>query len=251
MAKLIDRIALICILFVIFLLWLTYLTGKFVLSLTISFTLCALISILIRPKKNKKTINVESYLPKFATMTKSEINDLLFSVLPDKSEIKVNKNNFIQLKTGEVIIPKIRMTEISADEICKISEQSKRMNYSKIILLVAKYDKTNFEKIKPYLSVPVEILKIENVLESLQNENNLPKLKEESKAKRKFNQAFSSAIKRKNAKYFLVSGISMAFLSIFTPLKLYYLLFATITLILSLLCFIKKHENDAFFLKLK
>ena len=135
------------------------------------------------------------------------------------------------------------MRDISADEICKLSESAKRLRYKKLVLVVHSYDKIGYLKIKPYLSVQVEFLGIDKVLTALEKSNELPEVKEQKVRKQKFITLFHSATKRKNGKYFFLTGISMAFLSVFTPLTLYYLIFSTFMLVTSLCCFLKKKEN--------
>ncbi len=249
MARIIDRLVLILILFIIFTLWLTYLTENAFLSICISALLCVLIAILIRPKNKKVKINAENYIPKLSTMRYKEISNLIYGTISEENNPKINEKGLITLNEKTVLIPIVRMSEITADEVCKLSEKIKKAGYSKLILVVAYYDKIGCDKIKPYLAIPVEFLRIEDVLLSLQSKDKLPKIEGKAIVKRKFKMLFSSALKRQNGKYFLFSGLMMAFLSVFTPLTLYYLVFCTFTLGFAFLCFIKKKEKTPSVLK--
>ena len=135
------------------------------------------------------------------------------------------------------------MRDVTADEICKISESAKRLSYKKLVLVINSYDKIGYLKIKPYLSVPVEFLEIEKVLLALEKTDGLPEIATQKPRKQKLITMFHTFAKRKNGKYFFLTGISMAFLSMFTPLTLYYLLFSTLMLVMSMCCFFKKKES--------
>ena len=81
MNKIFDRLILISILFLLFLLWLTYLTKNPTIAVIVSFLLCLVIGILIRPQKKQPKLNFDTYLPKLSAMTTKQISELLLKVL--------------------------------------------------------------------------------------------------------------------------------------------------------------------------
>lgn len=243
MNKITDRIVLITILFLLFTLWITYLSKNPLLAIIISAVLCLVIGILIRPRKKKPIIKADEYLPKLCAMSNKDISDMIIKVISSDIHPKISPKGLITADGKMLILPLLKMREITADEICKLSESAKRLSYKKLVLITYSYDKTGYEKIKPYLSTPVEFLGIDKVLNALEKCNYLPEINKKQAVKQKFSILFRSATKRKNGKYFLISGLSTAFLSVFTPLTLYYLIFSTIMLIASIFCFLKKKER--------
>lgn len=249
MSKLIDRIVLISIIFIISILWLTYLSKSVTLSIGLSALLCIIVAILIKPREKNKKIKAEDYVPKLSAMKSSELNNLILSVLSDKCAPKITSNNLIVINENELVLPIIRISEVSVDEIRRLSEKTKKKGFQKLILVIASYDKINFAKISPYLATPVEFISFDNVICALNKINALPPLNKAKIKKQKYRELFASALKRKNGKYFLFSGLTMAFLAVFTPLTLYYLIFSTLTLVLAVLCFLKKAEKNPSLLK--
>lgn len=243
MNKITDRIVLITILFLLFTLWITYLSKNPLLSIIISSALCIIIGILIRPRKKKTVIKADEYLPKLCAMSNKDLGDMIIKVISKDIHPKISPKGLITADGKMLILPLLKMREITADEICKLSESAKRLSYKKLILITYSHDKTGYEKIKPYLSTPVEFLGIDKVLNALEKCNDLPEINKKQVVKQKFSILFKSATKRKNGKYFLISGLSTAFLSVFTPLTLYYLIFSTIMLTASICCFLKKKER--------
>lgn len=243
MNKIADRIFLITILFILFTLWITYLSKNIILALILASILCLVIGLLIRPRKIKTSLKVDEYLPKLCVMTNKELSDILLKVISKDIHPKVSPKGLITADNKMLIFPMLKMREITADEICKLSESAKRLNYNKIVLIVARYDKAGYDKIKPYLATTVEFLDIEKVLFALQKQALLPEINHKKKVKQRFITLFKNATKRKNGKYFLLTGLSTAFLSIFTPLTLYYLIFSTLMLATSICCYLKKSEQ--------
>lgn len=249
MAKIIDRIIFVSLLFIIFTLWIIFLSKDVALAICISVGLCIIITILIKPKTPKVKIKAEEYIPKLSSMSKTELNNLILGVLSEKCNPKINEKNLLIINENQLILPIIRMSEISVDEIRRLSNSTQKLGYTKLILVIGTYDKVNFPKIIPYLSVPVEILSVDNLIVSLNKINALPQINKKLVKKQKWKELFAKTLRRKNGKFFLFSGLTMAFLSVFTPLTFYYLTFSTVTLILAGLCLLKKTEQPSSVLK--
>ena len=249
MNKVFDRLMLISILFLIFVLWITYLTKNPLIAIIVSIMLCLVIGIIIRPRKKRTAIHVDAYLPKLSAMTNKQLSEMIIKVLSKEINPKISPQGLISAKDKMLILPMVKMREITPDEICKLSESAKRLCYKKLILVVNSYDKVGYAKIRPYLSVDVEFLGIDKILALLEKSNELPEIQSQKAKRQKLVTFFHSATKRKNGKYFLLTGISMAFLSIFTPLTLYYLIFSSFMLITSMCCYLKKKEITPSILK--
>ncbi len=242
--KLTDRIALISILFILFTLWITYLSKNLIVAVTVSAFMCLIIGVLLHPRRKKSSIKTEDYLPKLCTMAKRELSEMIIKAISTDFHPKLTANGLIILDEKALVLPLLKMREISADEICKLSESVKKLSYKKLVLVLDKYDKHGFDLIKPYLHIPTEIIGIDKVLLSLEKKDSLPKVLSQKKpTKKKFLILYKNATQRKNGKYFLLTGLSTAFLSVFTPLTLYYLIFSSFSLISAIICYTKKKES--------
>lgn len=248
MAKIIDNVILNTLLFAIFTVWATYLTQNLTYGILISAILVLLLAILTKPNNDKK-INPDGYIPKFVTMTNQQLNELIFATLTPQTSPVIKRGNVI-LNSNTLLLPHLKFSKISADDIYGKARKAKFSGFKKLILLVNEYDETAFDKIKQYLPVQVEILDVRSLILSLDKANLLPSIPlSTKKVKPKFTALLKTAVKRKNFKYFLLSGLSLLLLSFVTPLKLYYLTFSTISLSFAILCVLKrKAKKTSYFI---
>ena len=124
-----------------------------------------------------------------------------------------------------------------------MSNSAVRMGYSALTLIVNGYDKDGYSKLIPYFPCKTELVSSKVFIESLKKTDLLPDIPDDKKQKPKLALLLKGIINRKCAKYYLLSGLSMAILAFFTPLTLYYLVFCTISLTLGGLCILKRKEK--------
>ncbi len=248
MVKIIDRIVLFAILFVIFTLWSTYIIGNIYLGVCLSLIFVLIFGLLTKSNKKEK-FHSSSYIPKLTTLSFNEQNDLFIKII--SPELHPRKSNYGLIKIGEdgLFLPCLRFQQLSADEIYRKVVFANRNGYKKLYLLTNDYDTVAFEKIKQFLPISVLVIKTDEAVNALKQENALPSLPINKKNKPKLKAILNSSFKRKNAKYFLLSGISLGFFAFFTPMKLYYLIFCTLSLSAGALCLFKKNDPVSKFFK--
>lgn len=241
MVKVVDRIALLSILFVTFFVWSVYLTKNIVLGLFLSLILTLTLSILVKPK-NPKFIP-DRYIVKLTTMSVSALNALLIKTINPSASAKIDEKGLISTPDHTLILPYLRHSCLTADDLFKRAQNTVSMGYSKLILIVNSYDAIGLQKISPYLPCKVETVSSKSFVESLKKTDLLPDLPDDKRKKPAIISLIKSIFIRKNAKYYLFSGLTMGFLAFFTPLTLYYLIFCTLSLISCGICLFKKSEK--------
>ena len=247
MAKIIDNVILNTLLFAIFTVWATYLTKNLFIGMSISLIIVLIIAILIKPKKKAK-INPDDYVAKLVTTPLHKQIDLFFSILSPNVSPVLKKGN-VTINSDTLFMPYLKFAKINADEIYGKARKAKFSGFKKLILVVNEYDEKDYQKIKQYLPISVELIDVRCAIYALDKANLLPDVPNNKAERPKLSVLFKSAIGRKNFKYFLLSGLSLALLSVLTPLKLYYLTFCTISLSLAILCIIKrKTQKPTYFI---
>lgn len=240
MAKIIDRVALVGIVFLTFFLWSVYVIKNLVLGILISLMLTLSLSILIKPKER---FQPDKYVVKLTTLPLSTLNALLLKVLNPSINANLDNRGFVSTADYTLILPLLKFSSVTADELYKKSQFCLRLGYAKLILILNEYDVVGYEKILPYLPCKTEIVSSKVFIQSLKKTDLLPDVPNNKKQRPKLSTLKNNILSRKCAKYYLLSGFTMGFLSFFTPLTLYYLVFCTISLTLGALCLLKRKEK--------
>lgn len=240
MAKIIDRIALTGIVFLTFFLWSAYITQNLILGILISLTLTLTLSVLIKPKER---FEPSHYVVKLTTLPLSTLNALLLKVLNPSIGARLDDKGFVSTPDYTLILPLLKHSAITADELYKKSQSCVRSGYAKLVLIVNEYDANGYEKLSPYLPCKTEIVSSSVLVEALKKTDLLPSIPTTKRTKPRLSALKNNLLARKCAKYYLLSGLTMSFLAFFTPLTLYYLVFCTVTFTLGILCLLKRKEK--------
>lgn len=240
MAKIIDRVALIGIIFLTFFLWSVYVTKNLILGILISLTLTLTLSVLVKPKER---FEPDKYVVKLTTLPFSTLNTLLLKVLNPSINAKIDDRGFVSTPDYTLVLPFLKHSSITADELYKKSQSCVRLGYAKLVLILNEYDEKGYEKLTPYMPCKTEVVSSKSFVEALKKTDLLPTVPTNKKKKPKLSALKNNVLARKCAKYYLLSGLTMGFLAFFTPLTLYYLVFCTISLTLGGLCLLKRKEK--------
>lgn len=220
-----------------------------IIAFLLTVTVCvSFLKILNRYQKTKK-ISVSKAEDGLSFIGISAQTELFISALPSETAKKINDFCFAYDENGKKIIvfPNYKFFPTSKDDIAKFFRTCKdngvndcvvlsRQN-SRELLLFARGLPLNFK------FLPTKVVRDFLVRRNLEDKFALPK-KPKIKTKKKFSkqslrELIHGIISKDKAKYFLISGAGLVFGCIFTPLKIYYLIFAVITLSLSIVCYIK------------
>lgn len=247
--KIIVYTALFLLLFVI-----AYVASRsFVPAIIIAILLSATITvsarhILSRYGKTKK-LSVARMEEGLAFLGIAKQNELFLSLLPQTLDIKATETYFIYAYGGKktAVFPCYKFLPCGKDDIARFFKhcQAENVNDCKILCKQSPRELLLFAGRLPLNIEFVNSKKTRDflVLHNATHNVVLPE-KEKPNAKKKldkkaFYSFFSRIITKERAKYFFISGISLVFACVVSPLKVYYLIFAVITLSLAIACYIK------------
>ena len=222
MFKTVDRIIINIAVWLILLALSIYVSNYIVLSVVISTIVFILGKSLINliPKRDKTLITradkqkayyaVNKCLDKFANVFKTELNPRI-------------ENDFVALDIDGkncAVYPMISLTPINYKDVLPVAEKAKE-KYDKLFLICADVDNT-VNAVKPYLPITTDEISYYSLFPTL--EKTYPQ--NAVKIKRKFN--FKIAHNRS----LLFGGLSLILLSFIVPMRLYYIITGTLSIML-------------------
>lgn len=140
-----------------------------------------------------------------------------------------------------LVFPNYKYSACSAEEIAKFYRIAKERGAKKIWIL-SRLNARSLVLFANSLDLDIEFKSSRAVRKFLYDRNMLPEktVKDKKKTPVKWREVLSNIFIKRRAKYFLVAGLSLAFLSLFSPLKIYYAVVAALTLALGLACLIRE-----------
>ncbi len=232
MSKAIDCVSLTIILFVLTFVWSTLVFSNWMVALifTISITLiCAVIIANIISSKSKP-YSYERLELEFCIRGNGFVIDLFKSIIKN-SEIE-NGSNYICLKNS-IIIANYKFSKLTSVDMCNICNTALSNAKRCVYLLTKGVDRRAFQ-IAEIENIKIRLVKTKHVYKYLAKHNSLPSLKKvKNKPSLKF--ILEAILSRVNFKSYAFSGIILILTSFLTPLKIYYLVFGTLTLLLATL----------------
>lgn len=236
MAKKIDYIVFTIIFYFATFLWSRYLIKDLTWSLIFSaiFTIVLFSFIYAMLSKIKKKPYPEERLVKEILIKGNEYPAILLSKVLEKKEIphKLQKN--LIFVNNNLVVLDFKFSEYSASDIVSCYHKYKEYQFDRL-LIITKSTKRNFYQYSSFLPVKVEVCKIHNFFKFLNKNNALPDL-ENKKSKTNYKELLQVFFRRQNFKYFIFSGGILIFVAFFVPMKIYYLVFGSLSLLNAILC---------------
>ena len=241
-----DKIVLNTSAFAIILLWINYIVDELASAVFVSFLIFLLLRVLfihlINRYRDKKNITVWEMSQSFAIMGAESVCAHLIKVIPEIYRPYIENNCILYEKNGAktLIAPLFKFGNVSNDEIAKIWRYAQTKEIDKIYLLARAHQRSGVQ-LANCLKGDIEFVQPRSLHKFLIKHNALPQKNfkyKKSKRKIDFKDALSNILIRKRAKYFLFSGIFLAVFSYFSPLIIYYLIMATISLSMSVACLV-------------
>lgn len=220
-----------------------------IIAFLLTVTVCvSFLKIANRYKKTKK-ISLSKTEDGLSFIGITAQTELFISALPPETTKKINDFCFSYDKNGKkiMVFPNYKFFPTSKDDIAKFFRTCKDNGVNDCIVLSRQSTRELllFARGLPlnFKFLPTKAVRNFLVSRNLENKFALPE-KPKVKTKKKFSKQFfreliDGIISKEKAKYFLISGVGLVFGCLFTPLKIYYLVFAVITLSLSIVCYIK------------
>lgn len=190
---------------------------------------------------------------RFAIMGSEQIDYFINVTPPYFSPEKTDGGYVVTLNCEKTMIcPNYKFSPCSYDDIAKFYRTAKKEQIRHIKIL-SKINSRQTIIFARELDVEFEFVPSKTVRKYLYNHNALPEIIKKTPQKKKtikefftkdkaeWKEFFAGIFIKKRAKYFLLSSISMAILSFFTPLKWYYITVSIITFICGMTCLMREN----------
>ena len=233
MARTIDYISATVLILLITLVWSFFLFSNFVGALTFSicFTAIAIFTIRYVSKKKNKPYSCDRLELEFCIKGNEYIINLLKSAIKnDKIE---NGCNYILLENA-VIIANYKFSPIGVSDMCGVCNNAKNLGRNEVFLICKSIERKAYQ-IADIEKIKVRPVKTKAVYKFLKKHDALPDLKE-TKTKFSITAFFQKVLARQNFKNYAFSGTILTLVAFITPLKIYYIVFGSISLLLAILC---------------
>lgn len=238
MRRITDRIFLSILIFILILCWSLYLTRSFWQSAVIGVAATVLINLIwlsvsARLAKNK-TMSRSELFRLLAVMGIEESTMLLYNTLPADMRSELSPPAFI-INGDTLVYNNLKFSPTNEEDIAKMYRICKAKSLIKAVFVAARTDR-KLMTFAAYLGISTFFPDKIYVKRYLVRHNALPKAPDSVKVKIpriKLKELFLTVFDRRKAKYYIFSGIMLLLMSMLTPLKLYYLIFASVPLLLA------------------
>ena len=254
--KTFDAFFRILIIFLACFVWCRYFIDNLWISLVATIFLTIIIDLTINFVKNKRQKKKNTYKEEDEKI-QQYINTFIFSednfsvnFFYELAKIKhqaQKKNKYIEVvNTNKKIIlfPYFIYRDFNSDDLVLVYNKTKKEMSSRLIICTNTID-NNAIKLAQKLPLDVYILDGNQVYEKLLKKYNyfpyLTKLKSETKIG--FKEILSYALNKKRTKGYFIASVILLLSSFFVPYKIYYVVMATLLLILSLVSFSNPKYN--------
>lgn len=234
MAKTLDYISLTIILLI-----LSFVVGALIfdslwLSLAVACSLSfAVVAFLKFASRGKYRYNPQLLATEFCIQGNEYVVKLLASALKN-AEIE-NSSNYILLENC-LIFSLFKFGMISSQDVANMAKIARNHGITKVFALGYGIERKAFQ-VANYCRINLKLVKINAIYRFLDKHGALPDL---SHKKQKFSlhTLFETIFSRANLKYYLFSGAVLIATSFITPLRTYYVVCGSISLLLALFCLI-------------
>lgn len=232
MAKAFDYISATVIVFILTFVWSTVAFKNWIVSLIFSITLTTIILFTVRrfSSSRQKPYTYERLETEFCIQGNEYVIKILKSCLKN-AEIE-NGPNYILMKNA-ILISNFKFTALGLSDVCSVCNLAAAHDRSTVYLLTKSIDRRAYQ-ISQIKNTRIHVVKTKSLYKYLQKHNALPDLKP---IKRKFSFAtlFKTMFSRSNFKSYAFSGTVLILTSFLTPLRIYYIVFGSISLCLALI----------------
>lgn len=233
MAKLIDYISITLLFFALTFVWTSLAFKNLAASLIAStaFSIIAIITVRKFTHKDGKPYTYDRLEFEFCIQGNKYVIDLLKSTIKN-AQIESGENHIL-LKNA-ILIANYKFSVLSMSDMCQMCNLAKKLERQEVFVLCKGIDRRAFE-VAVTRNVKVNQVKTKSVYRFLKKHNALPDLKP---VKHKFSikGLFGAIFSRRNFKSYIFSACVLIFTAFLTPLKTYYLVFASLSLLFAIIC---------------
>ncbi len=232
MAKTIDYIALCITVFLLTFVWSTVLFSDWVAALIFSLALSLLILFTVKyvGGKHNKPYDYDRLSLEFSVKGSEYLINLIKTTLENgKFE---SGSNYILLDDA-ILIAAFRFNILGIGDMSAIYQLASEHKKKKLYVMARGIDRRAYNALL-LQDVTLTVIKIKPIYRYLQKHNALPKLKRERK-RFSFAALSETMFRRSNTKNYIFSGVMLIAVAFLTPLKIYYLVFGSVSLLLAIL----------------
>ncbi len=232
MAKIIDYISVSVITTLLTFVWSVYLFDNFVAGLvfSIGISIVVVLTIYYVTSKKQKPYTYDRLALEFSIKGSEYVVNIFKSIL--KNQQIESGCNYVCLENC-IIIVAFKFSMLTIADMSGICSLATKHHKSKVFVIARGIDRRAYQAIQ-LENIKLNVIKIKPVFKFLQKHNALPNLKP---IKRKFSirMLAETILARSNLKSYLFSGAMLIGVSFLTPLKIYYIVFGSLMLLLALL----------------
>ena len=254
--KTFDAFFRILIIFLVCFVWCRYFIDNLWISLVVTIIFTLLIDIILNFFKNKKQkkknihqeeeTKIQQYINTFIFSEDSFSVNFFYELAKIKHQAQ-KKNKYIEIINSNkkiILFPYFMYRDFNTDDLVLVYSKTKSETPTRLIICTNTVD-NNAIKLAQKLPLEIYILDASQVYEKLLKEYNhypcLTKLKSETKLG--FKDLISYALNKKRTKGYFIASVILLLSSFFVPYKIYYIVMATLLLVLSLVSFSNPKYN--------
>lgn len=232
MARIVDLVSLAVITFMLTFVWTTAAFSSWgaVFAVSVAAALMVTVTAVYIRRRSGKPCSCDRLTVECALRPPSYLIGLLrAAALADGIEFG---DNYI-LTPDAVIFAAVKLGALGLNDLKSLLTKAEELDRKRVFVITHTVDRRAY-RLTEYFKVRVTPVKMRTVYRWLKKHDVLPDL---TRIKTKFSLAafFEAAFRRSNLKHYLFSGLILVSVAFLTPLKIYYLIFGSISLIMALL----------------
>lgn len=210
---------------------LAYFSNSWLIAvLSLIFFLVLSISLFLMKKNRTSNISRDDFVNNLLLLGKEKSLEYINLIFPD---MQAFEDKYVFEKS--LISNNIKYSGLGEEDVAACFRKAKENNFDKIVIFCHYADKKAMS-LAYRLSIQTVVYSTKKLYNMLRSKKLLPE-KENAILKKKGIKTIFSQLAFIPVKYFAFSSMSAAFLSLFIPFKLYYLIFACINAILGIVVF--------------
>ena len=232
MARIVDLVSLAVITFMLTFVWTTAAFSSWgaVFAVSVAAALMVTVTAVYIRRGSGKPCSCDRLTVECALRPPSYLIGLLrAAALADEIEFG---DNYI-LTPDAVIFAAVKLGALGLNDLKSLLTKAEELDRKRVFVITHTVDRRAY-RLTEYFKVRVTPVKMRTIYRWLKKHDALPDL---TRIKTKFSLAafFEAAFRRANLKHYLFSGLILVSVAFLTPLKIYYLIFGSISLIMALL----------------
>ncbi len=232
MAKTVDYIALTVIIFMLTLVWSAIAFGNFIGAIIFSCALSVAITFSVKyfSKNKKRPYSYDRLALELSVEGSGYLINLIRSTIKND---KIESGFDYILFDDSILIAAFRFNLLNVNDLGNIYRTSLKHNKKRIFVMTRGVDRRAYQALA-LKDIHISVIKIRQIYAYLKRCDALPDLKP---VKHKFSPSRfgEMVLQRSNLKHYLFTGAVLISVAFITPLRIYYLVFGSISLLLALL----------------